>query len=88
MVIIVSMLDIITAKKERELIKQLTEAQKHKNMSDYSFAKLLKVPRSTWYVTKTGKKPIGMTMLRAISQTFPELDCLIIQFLKEDHNGH
>ena len=80
-------MDTITTT-QKELINRLKEIQEQKNLSDHRFARVLKVSRPNWSLTRTGKKPLGITMLRAISRTFPEFDRLIIQFLKEDNNGH
>lgn len=54
--------------------------------SDYRFAARLGITRPLWQATRTGKLPIGLTLLRAIIRTYPELTTDVLDFLRgEDH---
>ena len=70
------------------MLKSIIEIQNSLSLSDYGFARQLGIARATWQLARTKHIPIGLTLLRAVSRTFPELDPQILQFLKEDHNGH
>ena len=61
--------------------------QKQGGQSDYAFAEMLGVKRSLWQLTRTGKLPIGITLLKAIAQIYPELNAAILDFLHgRDHD--
>lgn len=62
--------------------------KKQGDLSDYKFAAMLHIPRTTWLGTKTGSRPIGITLLKAVKRTFPrEFDEDILQFLCGDNSG-
>ena len=62
---------------------------KQGNLSDYKFAAILNIPRTTWMNTRLGLRPLSMTVLKAVSRTYPgEFDKDIIEFLRsEDHDS-
>ena len=56
------------------------------DQSDYKFAANLQITRPLWQLTRTGKMPTGLTLLRAIIRTYPELHADVLDFLRgEDH---
>lgn len=63
------------------LLDRLIAKQVALRESDIQFAKRLGIPRSTWQLTRTGRKPIGQTVARAAVRCFPELTPDAISFL-------
>lgn len=63
------------------LLPKLISKQGHR--SDYSFAKVLGISRPLWQLTRTGKLQIGLTLLKAIAHTYPDMHPDIIEFLKD-----
>jgi len=60
---------------------------KQGGQSDYKFADHLQITRPLWQLTRTGKTPIGLTLLKAILRTYPELTPDVLNFLRdEDHS--
>jgi hypothetical protein len=61
--------------------------EKQGKLSDYKFAELLGIPRSSWINTRLKERPIGITLLKAIVQTYPELHTDVLDYLRgEDHD--
>ena len=61
--------------------------QKQGDQSDYAFARMIGVKRSLWQLTRTGKLPIGVTVLKAIVQIYPELNADVLDYLRgENHD--
>lgn len=65
------------------LLSILKERQNHQKLSDGKFAKQLGITRTLWQATKTGDRNIGLTLLKAIAQTYPDMDEDILNFLKD-----
>jgi hypothetical protein len=56
-------------------------------LSDYKFARILGIPRSSWINTRLKERPIGVTLLKAIVQIYPELNPDVLDYLRgEDHD--
>ena len=62
--------------------------QKQGDQSDYAFARMIGVKRPLWQLTRTGKLPIGITLLKAIVQTYPELNIDVLDFLSGSDHGN
>jgi hypothetical protein len=61
--------------------------EKQGKLSDYKFAAILGVPRSSWINTRLKERPIGITLLKAIVQTYPELNADVLDYLRgENHD--
>lgn len=56
---------------------------KQGQMDDSDFSRKLGIPRTTWLSTKSGKRPIGLTLLKALARTYPELKEEIFSFLRD-----
>lgn len=69
------------------LLRDILRKQKDEQLSDYKFAKKLKISRSTWINTRLSSIPLGITILRAVARTYPgEFDEDILNFLRNtDH---
>lgn len=67
-----------------KLLKAVEKKQKEGQFNDSAFARKLGIARPIWIEAKTKKRPIGMTLLKAITRTFPDLSGEIIEFLKDD----
>lgn len=72
-----------------ELLTLIIHKQKKLGMSDYEFVRYLRVhsqahiSRQLWLTIRNGQRQISLRLLRAISQTFPELDMAILAYLKD-----
>lgn len=69
------------------LLARLIEKQRADDMSDAEFADRLGVPRSTWQLTRTGIKPLGLRVAQAAAITFPDLKALVVSFLLSGATG-
>lgn len=65
-----------------ELIELLK--QKQGNESDYIYAGSLGVSQQLWQMTRSRKREIGMTLLKAVSKAHPELAVEVLIFLGWD----
>jgi len=63
------------------LFQKLLDKQEQLGLSDREFANLLKIPRSTWQLTRTGVRPMGRRVAIAAMQTFPDLAPDVALFL-------
>lgn len=63
------------------LLRKLIEKQRSLGLSDRQFAARLRIPRSTWQLTRTGKVPLGPRVARAAQAAFPEFAPDAIYFL-------
>ena len=61
-----------------ELIRKLTEIQARNKLTDGEMAQTLGCSRQLYNATKMGKISIGLTILRGIKQSFPELSSSIL----------
>jgi hypothetical protein len=64
------------------IVTLLADKQKEAQLNDRQFAKVLGVVRPLWAMTKSGTKPVGLTLLRAIARAYPEFDSQILAFLR------
>lgn len=68
-----------------EEILVLRVQTEQKNLSDYKFADLIGVPRSTWHAIKSYRIHINLDFLKAISRKYEgKFDCEILQYLREE----
>ena len=51
--------------------------------SGRDFASKLKISPRYWEFVKSGNRPIGMTLLKAITKTYPQLDGYVLTFLRD-----
>ena len=75
----------IEANTENILISRVLQKQNELGLSDYKFAEMLGVGRSLWQLSRSGKRDIGLTLLKAVVCAFPELIPEVIKFLR---NGY
>jgi len=62
---------------------KILDKQKADKLSDYTFAGRLGIDRTTWVHTRRGRRNIGLTLLKAIARTYPDMHQDIINFLKD-----
>jgi hypothetical protein len=60
--------------------------QRQGNLSDTAFAKNLGLSRTLWRQIKVGERKVSITLLRALTRTYPELDQEILAFLKDSNH--
>lgn len=65
-------------------IAKLAEMQSREGLKDREMAKLLGCSRQLWQMTRTGKIPLGNTMLECISRNFPGLHKDVLKFLSRN----
>jgi len=70
------------------LLTKLIQLQQDGKYSDYKFARILRVPRSTWQRTRSGDIRIGVKVIRSVLRAFPELSADVLLLLKGDNNGN
>ena len=51
----------------------LIREQNSRNLTDVAFAELLNIPRSTWTLTRQGRKTVGLRVARAAWSRFEHL---------------
>lgn len=66
------------------LIERLKELQAKEGSSDYKFADKLEISPQLWQMTRTGKREIGLVILRATLRAYPELSRDVLFFLRGD----
>lgn len=66
------------------LIEKLKEIQSEEDLSDYRFAEKLGVSHQLWQMTRTGKREIGLVILKAVLKVYPELYRDVLFFLGGD----
>lgn len=71
-----------------KIITQLITKQKSEQLSDAAFARKLEVNRRLFGRTKSGEIPIGITLLKAIVRTYPELCIDVLNFLRNEHGAN
>ena len=55
---------------------------KQGQLSDYQFADKLDISHQLWQMTRTGKREIGLVILKAILKAYPKLDRDVLIFLR------
>jgi len=65
------------------LVEALMQRQSESRASDAVFAELLGVSRATWGLTRTGKLPLGITVVRGAMRAYPDLEPLAVAFLRD-----
>jgi len=56
---------------------------KQEELSDQAFAELLGISYSLWKQITKGERSIGLTLLKSIARTFPDMDQDILKYLRE-----
>ena len=64
------------------LINGLTRQQGRAGLTDRQLARRLRVDRSTLLYVKTGAREPGLKVLRGILHTFPSLEPLVLDFIR------
>ena len=68
------------------LLGKLKDKQSQRGLSDYKFAKILGVSPQLWQMTRTGKREIGLVVLKAAIRAYPKLFKDVLLFLSSDVN--
>lgn len=66
------------------LKEKLKELQTSEGLNDYKFADKLGISHQLWQMTRSGKRDIGLIILKAILKAYPELDRDVLIFLSGD----
>jgi len=71
-----------------QLLEKLIQKQNDLRLNDAQFARKLGiVSRQLWQFTKTGKREVGFTLLRAVLRTYPDLTSDVIEYLRDGGKG-
>lgn len=63
------------------LLAKLIAKQEALDLTDSAFAALLGIPRSTWQLTRTRRKALGLRVARRTLRAFPDLTSEAAAFL-------
>lgn len=55
------------------MLGKLIKVQAQEGMSDRQFAGKLGISTQLWQATRTGKRPIGLTLIKAVIRAYPSL---------------
>ena len=66
------------------LVTKLTERQAELNLSNADFARLLGISRPLWTSVKSGQRKVGVQLLRGVARAFPDLNDVLLRFLRDD----
>jgi len=66
-----------------KIVQVLIEKQAAAGMTNQDFATHLGMARPHWVQTRQGKKKVHLTLLKAVAHTYPEMDDLILEFLRQ-----
>ena len=66
------------------LIELLQARQRELGLSDGAFARRLGVSRSLWIAVRSGRRAVGLNLLRGVVRAFPDLDDEVLDYLRED----
>jgi len=67
-----------------DLVVKLRDYQVHQCLSDEKFGDKLGVSPELWRMTRTGRRNIGITLLKGIMRAYPELEQDVLLFLLGD----
>ncbi len=65
-----------------KLVEILADYQANQHESDGVFARRLGVSTELWRVTRSGLRNIGITLLKGVLKTYPELEGEVVFFLR------
>ena len=65
------------------LVSALIAQQSALGLNDTKFAIKLGIARTVWVQAKQVQRPIGLTLLRAVARTYPDLNEEILAFLRD-----
>ncbi|BAS31200.1 hypothetical protein DEHALATV1_0097 [Dehalococcoides mccartyi] len=71
----------------RNLLSVLINLQYDLKLSNTAFAAKLGINRQLWQMTKSGIRPIHLTILKAVVRNFPQLipDVIVHMSIRDDH---
>ncbi len=72
---------------DREFVSLLRRRQIAEGWNDSQMARELGISRALWGLTRVGRKPVGRSLLRAVSRRFPELSPDVTDYLRADFSG-
>lgn len=58
--------------------------EKQGDLSGHQFAKKLKTSQQLWQATRTGRRPIGLTIIKGFAPLYPDLALDVLSFLGFD----
>jgi len=67
---------------EKAILVKLKERQG--NLSDYAYSEQLGISQQLWQQIRTEKKNVGITLLKAIGRTYPDMALDVLFFLGFD----
>lgn len=73
---------LLTDKQRLTLLDKLMVKQGY--LSDRKFTDILGTSQQLWQLTRTGKSPISMTILKRVAKTYPELAMDVLEYLGFD----
>lgn len=63
------------------MLDKLIKLQNQEGMSNRQFAEKLGISTQLWQATRTGKRPIGLMLIKAIMRAYPKLRFDVFVFL-------
>ena len=63
------------------LLERIKYQQQLEGLNDYKFSDKIGISHQLWQMIKVGKRPIGLTIIRAILKTYPHLAGDVFYFL-------
>jgi transcriptional regulator with XRE-family HTH domain len=70
--------------KKVDIVTELKKRKGNLGISDTAFARLLGISRSAWSLIQSGKRPVGLALLRGIARSFPDMDGMVLDFLRSE----
>jgi len=72
-------------------VEQLDLFRMKSRLGHAEFAREVGISPELWRLTRTGKRPVGISLLRGVLQRYPSLEAGVVSFLRGDvpsHNTH
>ena len=66
------------------LVEMLAARQQELKQPDGAFSRKLGICRTMWVATRSGKRQVGLALLRGVARAFPDLDGEVLAFLRGD----
>ena len=67
---------------EEQIIEALKVKERESGMKPSTFARSLNISPALWILTMARERPLGVTLSTAAAKAFPELESLVVIFLR------
>lgn len=72
----------MTTAERTELLSELIARQRREGLSERQFAQRIGVAPATWNEAKTGKRPVGLAIMRGALAAYPDLQAETLFLLR------